>query len=159
MKTSTRWTVAITAALCLGIAQPAWGQDFPKITSRQFVAGSAKIQVTGAFTINEDVAVNTQASYGDGEVTWLQFGASGSDKPNATITYGETREIGITVGRGKLVATGGITPGEKSTCTGKVEVTPTLVSGTYTCHGVSSFDPETRKQGKVDVEIRFTAKS
>lgn len=134
-------------------------QDFPKISTRQFVDGSAKVQVTGAFTVNEDVKINTQASYGDGEVTWLQFGASGSDKPNATITYGETKEIGITVAKGKLTATGGIMPGEKSECSGKVEVSPKLVSGKYICRGVTSYDPATGKQGKVDIEITFTAKS
>ena len=103
--------------------------------------------------------INLQASYGDGEVTWLQFGASGSEAPNALITYGETKEIGITIGKGKLTVTGGIMPGEKSACSGKVEVTPKLLSGKYTCHSVSSYDPATAKQGTVDIEVTFTAKS
>jgi hypothetical protein len=150
---------AIAAALLLAHAPLLRGQDFPKISTRQFTGGSAKVQVTGAFSINEDAPIDTQGSYGDGEVTWLRFGASGSEKPNVTISYGETREIGITVGRGKLVATGGITPGEKSACSGTAKVTATLVSGTYTCRAVTSYDPATRRQGKVDIVVTFTAKS
>ncbi len=150
---------AVTAALMLAAAPALRGQDFPKISTRQFVDGSAKVVVTGSFSINEDVRINTKASFGDGESTWLQFGASGSATPNVLITYGETREIGITIGRGKLVATGGIVPGEKSECSGKADVTAKLVSGKYTCHGVTSYDPATGKQSKVDIEITFTAKS
>ena len=158
MKHSNRWPFGIAAVLTL-LASSVSGQDFPKISQRQFVDGSAKLIVTGAFAINEDVPINKQASFGDGESSWLQFGASGSERPNVLITYGETKEIGITVGKGKLMATGGIMSGEKSECSGKVEVTPSLVSGKYTCRGVTAFDPATGKPGKVDIEITFTAKS
>ena len=130
----------------------------PAISERQFTGGSAKVTVTGSANIDEDIAINTKASYGDGEMTWLQFGASGSEAPNALITYGETGEIGITVGKGKLIATGGIMPGEESECSGKVKVTATLISGEYVCAGVTSFDPATGL-GKVDIKVRFTAKS
>ena len=150
---------ALAAVLVLVEAPALRAQDFPKISLRQFVDGGARVHVTGAFTVNEDVKINTEASYGDWEVTWLQFGASGSATPNATITYGETKEIGITVAKGKLTATGGVMPGEKSECSGKVEVSPKLVSGKYTCRAVTSYDPATGKQGKVDIEITFTAKS
>ena len=148
------------AALFLGgLAATLRGQGFPVISARQFTAGTAKLIVTGSFSINADVPINAQASFGDGEATWLQFGASGSDQPNVLITYGDTKEIGITVGRGKLIATGGIMPGETSQCSGKAEVTAKLITGRYTCRGVSSFDPATKKMGKVDIEITFTAKS
>ncbi len=90
-------------------------------------SGCAKVAETGSFSINEDVAINPKASLGDGEMTWIQFGVSGSTKPDVLITCGQ--EIGITVGLGKFVATGGIMVGQKSTCSGKVEVTKTLVSG------------------------------
>jgi hypothetical protein len=150
---------ALATILMLAGAPSVHAQAFPKISQRQFVDGSALVKVTGAFSISEDVSINTKASYGDGESTWLQFGASGSAEPNALITYGETKEIGITVGKGKLVATGGIMPGEKSECSGKVEVTQKLVSGKYTCHGVTSYDPATGKMSKVDIEVTFTAKS
>ena len=149
----------LAAVLLIGAASTLRGQAFPKISQREFVSGGAKVVVTGAFTINEDVKLNTKASFGDGESTWLQFGASGSEQPNALITYGETKEIGITVGKGKLTASGGIVPGEKSECAGKAEATPTLISGKYTCRGVASYDPATGRMGKVDIEITFTAKS
>ena len=35
---------------------------------------------------------------------------------------------------------------------------PTLVSGDYTCLGITSKDAE-GKLGKVDIKVRFTAKS
>ena len=148
--------LATAAATPLG-AQATGG--FPVISARQFTSGTAKLIVTGAFSINEDVAINAQASFGDGTMTWLQFGNSGSAQPNALITYGDTKEIGITVGRGKLIATGGIIPGEASQCTGKVDVKDKLIEGRYTCKGVSSYDPATGKMGTVDIEVTFTAKS
>ena len=151
----------LTVGLLLAVVSfPASAQTGrpPAISERQFTGGSAKVTVTGSAKIDEDIAINTKASYGDGEMTWLQFGASGSEAPNALITYGETGEIGITVGKGKLIATGGIMPGEESECSGKVKVTATLISGEYVCAGVTSFDPATGL-GKVDIKVRFTAKS
>jgi len=139
---------------------PAVGQTGkpPAISSRQFTGGSIKLTVTGSARIDQEIPINTQASYGDGEMTWLQFGASGSEAPNALITYGETGETGIIIGRGKFSATGGIIPGEESECSGTVHVTATLVSGQYNCVGVTSNDPP-RGIGKVNIEVRFTAKS
>jgi hypothetical protein len=150
------------ASLVLAVgASPVAGQTsaFPKISARQFTGGNAKLTTTGSIQIDQDVAINTQASFGDGEMTWLQFGASGSESPNALITYGETGELGVTVGKGKFVATAGIMPGEDPQCSGKTNVTADSVSGRYTCKGITSHDAATSKMGKVDIEIRFTAKS
>ncbi|MEP7177320.1 MAG: hypothetical protein ABI860_12295, partial [Gemmatimonadales bacterium] len=131
---------------------PAQTSGFPSISERQFTGGSAKVTVTGSTTIAQEIPLNTQASYGDGEMTWLQFGASGSAEPNALITYGETKEIGISAGKGKFVATGGIMPGEKSQCSGKVTVTGNLITGDYTCTGVTS-DQGGGTMGKVDMKV------
>ncbi len=151
----------VAASLVLAAASPALGQadGYPTISSRQFVGGSAKVTVTGATQIDQEVPINTQASFGDGEMTWLQFGVSGSESPNALITYGESGEVGVSVGPGKFVATAGNPPGEKPQCLGKTKVTGTLVSGNYTCRGISSHDGTTGKMGKVDIAVRFTAKS
>ena len=146
------------AVVVLG-ARPALGQAYPPISARQFTGGSVKIVVTGSFSVNADVPINTQASIGAGDMTWLQFGVSGSSAPEALITYGDNKETGVTVGSGKHVATGGMMPGEKPTCSGKVEVTATLISGHYVCKGLSSHDSSTGKLGKVDVEVTFTARS
>ena len=149
------------AGLALAVlASPAGGQTgrVPTISSRQFVGGSAKVTVSGSVQIDQEVAINTQASFGDGEMTWLQFGASGSEAPNVLITY-QPGEVGIIVGRGKSTATAGIITGEDPQCSGKADVTATSVSGHYTCVGVVSYDPATSKMGKVDIEIHFTAKS
>jgi hypothetical protein len=131
----------------------------PAISARQFVSGSVRIVVSGAFSINDSVAINVQASLGDGEMTWLQFGVSGSAQPNALITYGETGEVGITAARARDLATGGIIAGEKSECSGTVQVTATLVSGRYKCVGLTSHNQATGKMGTVNVEVTFTARS
>lgn len=118
-----------------------------------------KIVVTGSFSVNADVPLNTQASIGDGEMTWLQFGVSGSSTPEALITYGQNQETGITVGSGRNVATGGMMPGEKPTCTGTVQVTASLISGHYVCKGLSSHNSSSGRLATVDVEVTFTARS
>jgi hypothetical protein len=151
----------IASCLILALSpSPAAGQtsSFPDISARGYAGGSAKVSVTGSTTIDQEIPLNAQASYSDGESTWLQFGVSGADEPNSLITYGETKEIGVSVGKGKWIATGGIIPGEKSECSGKVQVTKTEVTGDYTCKGVTSHDPA-GGMGKVDITVRFTAKS
>jgi hypothetical protein len=158
----SRTLVASAAAFVTlaGLPARAAGQTsgFPTISQRQYTGGSAKVTVTGAARIDAEIPLNNAASYSDGEVTWLQFGVSGSTEPDALITYGDTKEIGISVGKGKLTATGGIIPGEKSQCAGKVQVTGSLVSGEYACRGVTSHDPAAG-MGKVDITVSFTAKS
>ncbi len=148
------------ALLLAGVFAPVAAQDQkpPTISQRQFKGGSAKVTVTGSFTIDQEIPINATASVGDGESTWLQFGASGAAEPNILITYGETGETGVIVGKGKQSATGGITPGEKSDCAGTVKVTPSLVSGEYTCRGITSYEPG-KGMGKVDIKVTFRADS
>ena len=157
MRCSPFLSSAVAAGMLLALfASPAVGQapnKVPPISARQFASGSAKVTVSGSFQIDEDVAINTAASVGDGEMTWLQFGNSGSDVPNALITF-QNGDFGIIVGAGKSSATG-----ESPQCAGKVEVTGALVSGNYACVGVVSFDRAKGKMGKIDIKIRFTAKS
>lgn len=154
------FNVVMSGAILMLLPSSAGGQTsgFPTISARQYSGGSAKVTVSGSATIDQEIPLNSQASYSDGEVSWLQFGVSGSDDPNLLITYGQTKEIGISVGKGKFITTGGIIPGEKSQCSGKVQVTEAEVSGDYACAGVTSHDPAT-KMGKVDIKVRFNAKS
>lgn len=129
----------------------------PKISGRSFVSGSAKVTVTGAFQIDADVAINAPASFGDGVMTWIQFGVSGAEEPNALITVGD-QGIGIIVGLGKNTATAEPSA-EDAACTGEVTVTDSQVAGHYTCTGVGSYNPATQKMGKINITIRFTARS
>jgi hypothetical protein len=139
---------------------PLGAQGFPIISGRSYIDGTARVVLTGSFTITDDIALNKQASFGDGEMTWIQFGVSGADEPNALITYNAgSKEVGLIFGRGKKTTTAGIMEGEPSPCSGKTDVTAKLVSGHYVCKGVTSYDPATGKMGKVDIEITFTAKS
>jgi hypothetical protein len=153
-------TVLFAGLLLTGIAGPLAAQDErpPAISQRQFSGGSAKVTVTGSFTIDQDIPINAQASFGDGGSTWLQFGVSGAAEPNILITYGETGETGIIVGKEKWSATGGVMPGEKSDCAGTMKVTPTLVSGEDTCRDITSYQPG-KGMAKVDIKVAFSAKS
>jgi hypothetical protein len=153
-------SAAATGLFLAVVASPIAGQesDLPTISGRYFASGSAKVTVSGAVRIDQEVPINTKASFGDGEMTWVQFGASGSEEPNVTITYQPT-EVGIVVGKGKFIATAEVMKGEKPQCSGKTEVTETSVTAHYTCPGIPSHDAATGKMGKVDIDISFTAKS
>ncbi len=147
--------------LSLVFPRPTLGQKtsgFPDISQRSYTGGSAKVTVKGTFTMDAEIPINAQASYSDGTMTWLQFGASGAAEPNSLITYGDNQEIGIQAGQGKVGAQGGIMPGEPSQCSGTVEVTKTEVVGDYKCVGVTSYEPG-KGMGKVDMIVHFTAKS
>jgi hypothetical protein len=103
-----------TGLLLVVVPSPAGGQTGrpPGISGRQFTGGSAKVTVTGSAKIDQEIAINTKASYGDGGMTWLQFGESGSEAPNVLITYGESGEIGISVGKGKFISLVASSPGK-----------------------------------------------
>jgi hypothetical protein len=125
----------------------------PVISARSYVGGSAKVTVTGSFQVDEDILINTQASYSDGEMTWLQYGASGSEAPNALVTI-SLDEVGINVGRGKPTATI-----SAENCTGGMDVTGNSIKGHYTCPNVTSYDPGSGKMGNVNIEIDLTGTS
>jgi hypothetical protein len=153
--------LAASALLLLLSPFPALAQKtsgFPDISQRSYKSGSAKVTVTGTFKMDAEIPINAQASYSDGTMTWLQFGASGGDEPNSLITYSDIREIGIQAGRGKVGAQGGIMEGEASQCSGTVEVTKTEIVGDYKCVGVTSYEPG-KGMGKVDMTVHFSAKS
>jgi hypothetical protein len=126
--------------------------DVPTISARSFVEGTATVKVTGAFQIDAEIAINAKASFGDGEMTWIQFGVSGAKEPNALLTY--SQEIGIIIGGGSSTVTA-----EGENCSGAATVTGSLVTGHYRCTGITAYDKATKKMGKVDITIRFTARS
>jgi hypothetical protein len=137
-------------ALLAAIATPAEAQ-VPQISKRTFSDGTAKLKVTGTFSLDEEIGINRQASIADEGQTWLQYGSSGSDSANVLVTV-QPYEVGISPGKGKQNATAGA-----DNCKGKLVVTAALVTGNYKCTGVTSYDQKTRKMGKVDIEISFTA--
>ena len=153
-------SLAAGALVLAAAASPAAGQtgDIPTISGRYFASGSAKVKVSGSVQIDQEVPINTKASFGDGESTWLQFGVSGATDPNALLTF-QPQEVGVTVGKGKFIVTAGVTKGEKPQCSGKTDVDAASVTGHYTCPGIDSYDAATGQMGKVDIEITFDAKS
>jgi len=125
----------------------------PVISGRSYVSGSATVKVTGAFSFNAVIPINKQASFGDGRMTWIQYGDSGSKQPNLLVTV-SLYELGFGIGLGKNVTTAG---GED--CTGSMDVKPTMITGKYKCPGITSYNPDTGQMGKVDFEIDMTAGS
>lgn len=153
------WALVTLLGICL-FAVPASAQrHYPPISGRQFTNGSIDIKVTGAFTMNATVAINTQASFGDGEMTWLQFGIDAGVAPNALITFTTMGEVGIIVQEGKVKGVTGIGGNEKPWCTGTLDVKPAMLAGDYVCSGVPSHDRATDKMGKVNITVKFTAGS
>jgi hypothetical protein len=143
-------SVFASAALALAAAAAAPAK-IPVISARTYKAGTAHVIVTGTFAFTADIILNIPASISDGEDTWLQYGASGSDAPNALLTVHPT-EIGLVVGQGKSSATAG-----SDDCQGKLDVTPASVSGHYTCKNVTSYDPRSGKMGTINIDISLTA--
>jgi len=127
--------------------------NVPAISARSYVGGTARVTVTGAFQIDEDVAINKQASISDGTMTWLQYGVSGAETPNALVTVSES-EVGINVAHGKPTATIGA-----ESCKGNMDVAATSITGHYICKDVTSYDPRSGNMGKIDIDINFTASS
>lgn len=128
----------------------------PVISARTYKGGSATVVVKGSFQVDQAIPINTAASVSDGEMTWLQFGASGSATPNALITYGEGigDGVGVNVGVGRRTVTVG-----SDICDGAVTITATTMTGHYVCAGATSYDSSTGRMGKVDIDIRFTVQS
>ena len=68
-------------------------------------------------------------------------------------------EVGVSVGKGKVIVTAGVAPGEKPQCDGKTEVAPTSITGKYACRGITAYDAATGTMGTVDVMLSFRATS
>ena len=139
------------AAIEAGLPMP--DEEIPVISERTYKVGSMQLRVSGFFDIDASPALDTVASISDGEYTWIQYGKSGEAAPNATVTIGQG-DIGISVGVGRFVATGTTIECEITT-----EVTPTRVSGHYSCPKVAGYNQETRAMGDVKIEVDFEAAS
>lgn len=133
------------------MVQPAVAPGVPVISPRNYAGGQIIVKVSGTFEFDATIPLNQPASMSDGQMTWLQYGASGADTPNAGITV-STEEIGLAVSRGKQIATAGA-----ADCSGGMKVEPVVVSGKYKCADVTSYDPTTGAMGTVSFEIDFTA--
>jgi hypothetical protein len=145
------WRFGAGVFMILSIAaRPGVGQ-VTTISARYYGGGMVRMVVTGSIQINDSVAINQPASFSDGEMTWLQYGASGAATPNLLITYNESG-YGIGVGLGKKIATA-----EPQHCTGSTQVKPDVITGEYRCKGVTSYDAGTGRMGNVDIHVIFTA--
>ena len=139
------------AAIAAGLPMP--DEDVPEVIPRTYTAGHMTVKVSGFFEIDASPPLDTQASISDGAYTWIQFGRSGAEPPNATVTIGNG-DIGISVAVGKFGATGTTTE-----CTMTTDVTPSRVSGHFSCPKVTGYDQGQRVMGDVSIEVDFEASS
>lgn len=139
------------AAIEAGI--PVSDVEIPDVSDRTYTAGYSQLKVSGHFDIDASPALDTVASITSGGYTWIQYGTSGSDTPNATVTIG-SGDIGISVAVGRYVATGTTTE-----CTMTTTVTDTKVSGQFKCPKVTGYNQADGSMGDVTIEIDFEATS
>ena len=127
------------------------------ISPRTYTNGTVTVKVSGFFEADGSQTLNVPASLSDEEQTWLQFGVSGAPELNVLFTNSQSMaEHGVTIGVGPYSVTTTSTSGE---CETQVDVTPTLISGRYTCKGSTGYSTESRQMGEVDVEVEFSAGS
>lgn len=127
------------------------------ISTRTYTGGNVRAKVTGFFTVDGTQQLNLPASLTDDDQTWLQYGVSGSPELDVLFTNSQSlAEHSVTIGLGPNSVTATSTSGE---CQTKVDVTPTLVAGRYTCTGSTGYNSQTGQMGKVDVEVEFSAGS
>lgn len=139
------------AAIQAGIPIP--DEEIPVVSERTFTAGYIQLRVSGQFDIDASPALDTRASISSGDYTWIQYGTSGGEAPNATVTIGNG-DIGISVAVGRYLATGTTTECEMTT-----NVTPTTVSGHFVCPKVTGYNQGDRSMGNVTIELDFEATS
>jgi hypothetical protein len=127
--------------------------EIPVISARTYTAGHARLRVRGHFDIDASPALDTKASISDGEYTWIQYGTSGSEAPNATVTIGNG-DMGVSVAVGRNVATGTSTD-----CSMTTSVTAARVAGRFTCPKITGYNQADGSMGDVKIEIDFEASS
>jgi hypothetical protein len=139
------------AAIQAGI--PISDVEIPVISARTYTTGYMQLKVSGHFDIDASPELDTRASISDGEYSWIQYGTSGSEAPNATVTIG-AGDMGISVAVGRYIATGTSTE-----CSMTTTVTDTTVSGHFECPKVTGYNQADRSMGDVTIEIDFEASS
>ena len=127
--------------------------EVPVISARTDTTGHARLKVSGHFDIDASPELDTKASISDGGYTWIQYGSSGSEIPNATVTIGNG-DMGVSVAVGRYVATGTSTE-----CSMTTSVTAAKVSGHFQCPKVTGYNPADGSMGDVTIEIDFEASS
>jgi hypothetical protein len=137
---------------------PGWEKrDSVIISPRTYTGGTVRAKVKGFFEVDGSQTLNLPASLTDEDQTWLQYGVSGSQELDVLFTNSSAMaEHGVTVGMGPWSVTTTSTSGE---CKTEVDVTPTLVTGRYSCSGSTGYNNQTHEMGKVDVEVEFSAGS
>ena len=125
------------------------------ISNRTYTAGTAQVKLSGFVESNGSQTLNLPASISDAGHTWLQYGVSGSQELDVLFTNDEELvESGVTIGVGPRTVT--VVSGD---CQTKFDVTPTTVTGHFSCPKSTGYDPKSGQMGDVSVEVDFNATS
>ena len=147
--------LTVAAGLLLSVQVPAFGQanPFASGAERYYKGGSARVTLTGAFDFDGELPLDPKASYtSDDGQTWIVYGDQTPGELNVIFTYSEYG-YGLGVSDGSRVAMA-----EEDMCEAELEVTPTTVTGRYTCPSVDSGGSRVN-MAPVSITIEFTAGS
>lgn len=128
-----------------------------KISARTYGGGSAQVKVSGLFEVDGSQSLNKPASITDDDQTWIQYGVSGAPELNVLFTNSESMaENGVIIGVGPYTVTATSTSGE---CQTNFDVTPTTISGHFSCTGSTGYNKSNGQMGKVNIKVDFNASS
>ena len=129
------------------------GNAVPAISARTYTGGSIHVKVSGFFEVDGSQELYKPASLTADNHTWLQYGNSDMPGVDVTVTSNES-ESGVSIGNGPYQVVGGT-----DDCKITFDVTPSLVSGHFSCADVTGRNQNSGQMGKVNVELTFHAKS
>lgn len=128
-----------------------------KISARTYGGGSAQVKVSGFFEVDGSQSLNKPASITDDDHTWIQYGVSGAPELNVLFTNSQSlAENGVIIGVGPYTVTATSTSGE---CRTNFDVTPTTISGHFSCTESTGYNKTNGQMGKVNIKVDFNASS
>lgn len=129
------------------------GNVVPVISARTYTGGSVQLKVSGFFEVDGSQDLYKPASITADNHTWLQYGNSDLPGLDITVTSNES-ESGVSIGNAPYQVVG-----TNDDCKITFDVTPTLVSGHFSCPDVTGYNQKSHQMGKVSVELTFNARS
>lgn len=128
------------------------GGQVPPISSRTITGGHVQAKVSGLFSVDADVAINTGSSSAGEFETWLYYGTTDLQTVRVGIFLGEPPYVQVSSGTFTAQSKG-------AECAMQVNVTSSSISGHVSCTGVTAYDLSVGSTGTVNIELDFSAGS
>jgi hypothetical protein len=135
---------------------PGTANEVPVISARDYSGGSAPVTVTGSFSFDSTVALDTPATFSDGTQTSLSY-AYNLESGGILLAFSDldgAEGLGLNVAVGPWIAT---YMGQG--CSWEIEVTAVRVSGNISCTDIPATNQDDGTTGTIDVELDFSADS